>query len=1089
MSIDSTVPKRARIEYTVSSAPPLVPVLSNASVVVCSASSQFPSALNLATIGTGVPVVVTGSNSTVALLTTVQGGAAGDVLSLATDGVTVVWSPASTVTLNEQFIVQTAATSLPSAFSLGSLSSGYVKVTSNGTVGTLSSQVTPIAVSDGGTGVTAVPQYELLMGSGNTTALSLLSPGPSSSTQILGVVNAGPAGYVPTWVPNSSVSISITGDTGTGSPPYTITGSSFTITAGTSTQNCGSTVAFYNSGTTSRLNVSDAFQNTAIGMNAGGTVLVGNSTYFTANTSVGVQALSVLSYSASMAYTSTNNTAVGNLAGGQMVYGNGNTLLGYGAGSNLGQTLNSSPGYNTCIGAASGGSFTSSESYNIVLSSGGDPSQVGVSHTTWIGVQGTQTSVYIAGIHGSTGSGSLVVASSAGKIMQLADSTATTTGTQMLVATNGASGYAVWTAFPLATVGALYRTGTTVSTSQISVGTLPVANGGTGQSTALTQYGVVCASSTTAMACTAAASTTGEQFLVGTSTAVPGWTAFVNSTGGPVIRSTTAAGTYSVGGTVAVAYGGTNLNTCATGDLLYGSGTGVYARLAATTNGDVLTLSGGLPVWAANAAISSIQTDSGTVSGNSILFSGRSGCGKTPEFVGGSGIVQLQLSNNVLGDTLLGATCGGSTNSGGLCTGVGVECLANMNGSAMGNTAFGNNAGPNLTSGSNCTLIGVNAGGSYTTESNNIILCSGISGDPSVAGEVNTMRLGGTTIVSTYIAGINVFIFGIYGATVSSPSIVTMNNMGQMGTTATLKVANGGTNLTTCSTGDLLYGSATGVYSRLTATTNGYVLTLSGGLPSWAASATAVSSITGDSGSAAPSSGVIKVYANTASNATGSSVSFTNSGNTSAFTLSDINHNVMLGYLSGNSSMSGGSNVSIGQTAMAYVTSGASNIALGAAAMEDCSSGNYNVGVGVYSLQRVGSGSQNVALGYNSGSNYTGGESNNILISSLGTAGENNVMRLGTTGTGAGQVSSAYMAGIAGVTVSSAAMVTINTATGQMGSAALPLYSITLVADNSTSVSGSTLTISGGSTGLTTTASGSSVSLTGTLKVANGGTT
>ena len=216
------------------------------------------------------------------------------------------------------------------------------------------------------------------------------------------------------------------------------------------------------------------------------------------------------------------------------------------------------------------------------------------------------------------------------------------------------------------------------------------------------------------------------------------------------------------------------------------------------------------------------------------------------------------------------------------------------------------------------------------------------------------------------------------------------------------------------------------------------MLTLSGGLPSWAASATAVSSITGDSGSAAPSSGVIKIYANTVANVTGSSVSFTNSGNISTFTLSDINNNTMLGYLSGNSSMSGGSNVAVGQRSMHSVTAGTTNVALGAQSMTNCSSGNYNVGVGAYSLSSMGTGSQNLALGYNSGANYTGAESNNVLISSLGTAGENNVMRLGTTGTGAGQVSSAYMAGIAGVTVSSAAMVTINTTSGQMGSQSIP---------------------------------------------------
>lgn len=45
----------------------------------------------------------------------------------------------------------------------------------------------------------------------------------------------------------------------------------------------------------------------------------------------------------------------------------------------------------------------------------------------------------------------------------------------------------------------------------------------------------------------------------------------------------------------------------------------------------------------------------------------------------------------------------------------------------------------------------------------------------------------------------------------------------------------GGTGQTTISTGDLLYGSASNTLSKLAAGTNGHVLTLSGGVPAWAA--------------------------------------------------------------------------------------------------------------------------------------------------------------------------------------------------------------------------------------------------------------
>ena len=49
-------------------------------------------------------------------------------------------------------------------------------------------------------------------------------------------------------------------------------------------------------------------------------------------------------------------------------------------------------------------------------------------------------------------------------------------------------------------------------------------------------------------------------------------------------------------------------------------------------------------------------------------------------------------------------------------------------------------------------------------------------------------------------------------------------------------------------------------------------------------------------------------------------------------------------------------------------------------------------------------------------------------------------MRLGTTGSGAGQVNKAFIAGVASVSVSNSNVVTINTSTGQMGSSATSLF-------------------------------------------------
>jgi hypothetical protein len=53
--------------------------------------------------------------------------------------------------------------------------------------------------------------------------------------------------------------------------------------------------------------------------------------------------------------------------------------------------------------------------------------------------------------------------------------------------------------------------------------------------------------------------------------------------------------------------------------------------------------------------------------------------------------------------------------------------------------------------------------------------------------------------------------------------------------TGVLPTTNGGTNISTYTTGDLLYASATNTLSKLSATTNGYVLTLASGVPTWQA--------------------------------------------------------------------------------------------------------------------------------------------------------------------------------------------------------------------------------------------------------------
>ena len=78
--------------------------------------------------------------------------------------------------------------------------------------------------------------------------------------------------------------------------------------------------------------------------------------------------------------------------------------------------------------------------------------------------------------------------------------------------------------------------------------------------------------------------------------------AVVNSGGltvvGNFVLSGTILGATWNGATISPAYGGTGISSYAAGDLLYATGATTLAKLPAGTNGQVLTLSGGLPVWA-----------------------------------------------------------------------------------------------------------------------------------------------------------------------------------------------------------------------------------------------------------------------------------------------------------------------------------------------------------------------------------------------------------------------------------------------------------------------------------------------------------
>ena len=192
----------------------------------------------------------------------------------------------------------------------------------------------------------------------------------------------------------------------------------------------------------------------------------------------------------------------------------------------------------------------------------------------------------------TTAAGAGIVVSNGNKVLVWSDGTnfyevqaSNLTGT--LAIANGGTGQTTANAalnalLPAQTNNRVLRSnGTDTSFAQVALttdvtGTLPVANGGTGQASNLTQYGVIYGSTTTAMATTLAGTST--QVLHGNSSGAPTWGAV----------SLTA----DVSGTLPVANGGTNSTATPTnGGVGYGTGT-AHAYSVAGTSGQVLQSNG-----------------------------------------------------------------------------------------------------------------------------------------------------------------------------------------------------------------------------------------------------------------------------------------------------------------------------------------------------------------------------------------------------------------------------------------------------------------------------------------------------------------
>lgn len=410
---------------------------------------------------------------------------------------------------------------------------------------------------------------------------------------------------------------------------------------------------------------------------------------------------------------------------------------------------------------------------------------------------------------------------------------------------------------------------------------------------------------------------------------------------------------------------------------------------------------------------------------------------------------------------------------------IGQSSLGTVSTGSGGNTALGHLALQSVATGTRNTGLGRGAGQNYTgSESSNIMIAN-----DGTLGESNTLRIG---VAGSGTQQVNrCFIAGISGVAVASSVPVFIDTNGQMGTGAggsfgttnhAVQVGNstgGFTSLTVGTNGQVLLGStgANPVFATLTSTGGTITYTTGAGTLNLEASG-GVTSITGTSGGA--QTGAITLTGGTSGSIyTGAAGTITESfdfismtdtsstkghiaiggtkvlacwggvstnnifvGETSGISTLSGTENSFLGAGGGTAVTSGSANTAAGYQAMRAFTTASNNTAVGRQALEDLTTGGNNVACGYSALTNITTGTRNNAFGYLSGSSYTGADSHNICVGNTGTVGESNVLRIGTNGTGTGQQSKCFIAGIAGVTVANNAAVLIDTTTGQLGTVA-----------------------------------------------------
>jgi len=470
--------------------------------------------------------------------------------------------------------------------------------------------------------------------------------------------------------------------------------------------------------------------------------------------------------------------------------------------------------------------------------------------------------------------------------------------------------------------------------------------------------------------------------------------------------------------------------TFAPGQTFPGTGTGTVTSVGLALTGPLFTVSG--------SPVTTSGTLTGTLNAQAAhsVFAGPSSGSAAPTFRA------LTTADLPAGTGTVTSVGSGAGLTGGPITTTGTLSIATagVTNAMLANSSVTVTAGTGLSGGGTVALGGsttlTNAGVTGITAGTDITT-SGATGNVTV--NVNTAALASLFAPAGSYAPATGSANYIQNQS-ASPQASANFNISGTGTATTFNSTNpyqiGGTNVLTVdgSLDNVFVGSPepasiTGNFNTalgtgtLAANTSGYYNTASG------ISALA-SNTTGNDNTA---SGVGALDDNTTGYENTASGAFALYANTTGY------ENAASGYVALANNTTGGFNTANGGGALSRNTTGDSNTASGTDALVVNTTGTNNVAVGVGAGYQLTTGNSNTLLGYLAGYNFTGAESNNIDIGSQGATGESGVIRIGTAGT----QTATYIAGINGVTPSGSPLPVVINSSGQLGTGATAVGTIT----------------------------------------------